>query len=48
MRQGFLEGSNVDPIKQMTDLITAQRTYEMGAKALKAADEMMQTANQIR
>ena len=48
VRQGFLEGSNVDPIKQMTDLITAQRTYEMGAKALKAADEMMQTANQIR
>ncbi|MEY8799564.1 flagellar basal-body rod protein FlgG [Leisingera sp. XS_AS12] len=48
IRQGYLERSNVDPIKQMTDLITAQRTYEMGAKALKAADEMMQTANQIR
>lgn len=48
LRQGYLEGSNVDPIKQMTDLITAQRSYELGSKALKAADEMMQTANQIR
>lgn len=48
IRQGYLENSNVDPIKQMTDLITAQRTYEMGSKAMKAADEMMQTANQIR
>lgn len=48
LRQGYLENSNVDPIKQMTDLITAQRTYEMGSKAIKAADEMLQTANQIR
>ena len=48
LRQGYLEASNVDTIKQMTDLITAQRTYEMGSKTMQAADEMMQTANQIR
>jgi flagellar basal-body rod protein FlgG len=44
----YLEGSNVDPVKQITDLITAQRTYEMNSKSMTAADEMMQTANQIR
>ena len=44
----YLEGSNVDPVKQITDLITAQRTYEMNSKSMMAADEMMQTANQIR
>lgn len=48
IRQGYLENSNVDPVKQITDLITAQRTYEMNSKAMAAADQMMQTTNQIR
>lgn len=38
--QGFLESSNVDPIKEITELITAQRAYEMNSKVIQAADEM--------
>jgi flagellar basal-body rod protein FlgG len=48
LRQGYLERSNVDVIKQITDLITAQRAYEMNSKAMTTADQMLQTANQIR
>jgi len=48
VRHQYLEASNVDPVKQMTDLITAQRTYEMNSKTMTAADEMLQTTNQIR
>lgn len=48
LRQKYLEASNVDPVKQITDLITAQRTYEMNSKTMTAADQMMQTTNQIR
>lgn len=48
LRQGYLERSNVDVIKQITDLITAQRAYEMNSKVLTTADQMLQTANQIR
>jgi flagella basal body P-ring formation protein FlgA len=39
-QQGYLEGSNVDPIKEITDLISAQRAYEMNSKIIQAADEM--------
>lgn len=48
MRQGFTEASNVDTVKQITDLIVAQRTYEMNSKAITTADQMLQTINQIR
>lgn len=48
LRQFFLENSNVNVIQQITDLITAQRAYEMNSKAITAADQMMQTATQIR
>ncbi|WP_422372655.1 flagellar basal-body rod protein FlgG [Hoeflea sp.] len=40
IQQGYLEGSNVDPIKEITDLISAQRAYEMNSKIIQAADEM--------
>lgn len=43
VRQGFLESSNVDIVKSITDLITAQRAYEMTYKIVNAADEMMAT-----
>lgn len=48
LRQSYLENSNVDVIKQITDLITAQRAYEMNSKAITTADQMMQTATQVR
>ncbi|SFP65837.1 flagellar basal-body rod protein FlgG [Tranquillimonas alkanivorans] len=48
VRQGHLEGSNVNIIQQITDLISAQRAYEMNSKAIETADQMMSTANQIK
>ena len=36
----YLEASNVDPVKEITDLISAQRAYEMNSKIIQAADEM--------
>ena len=47
-RQGFLENSNVNIIQQITDLISAQRAYEMNSKAIETADQMMTTTNQIK
>ncbi|QRM54231.1 flagellar basal-body rod protein FlgG [Sinorhizobium sp. BG8] len=40
MQQSYLEASNVDPVKEITDLISAQRAYEMNSKIIQAADEM--------
>ena len=48
VRQGYLESSNVDVIRQITDLIVAQRAYEMNSKAIETADQMMSAANQIK
>lgn len=46
--QGSLELSNVDVVNQITNLITAQRAYEMNSKVIKTADEMMSTVSQLR
>ncbi len=46
--QGFLETSNVNTVQEVTNLITAQRAYEMNSKVIKAADEMMSSLNQMR
>jgi flagellar basal-body rod protein FlgG len=40
VQQGYLESSNVDPVKEITELIAAQRAYEMNSKVIQAADEM--------
>ena len=40
VEQGYLESSNVDPVKEITELISAQRAYEMNSKVIQAADEM--------
>jgi flagellar basal-body rod protein FlgG len=42
--QGSLEQSNVDVVSEMSNLIAAQRAYEMNAKVVTAADQMMQSA----
>jgi len=47
IQQGFLETSNVNPVTEITSLITAQRAYEMNTKVLTAQDQMMQTLNQV-
>ena len=45
IHQGYLEASNVDPIKEITTLISAQRAYEMNSKVIQAADEMASTVS---
>lgn len=40
MRQGYLEQSNVDAVREITQLIAAQRGYEMNSKVIQAADDM--------
>jgi flagellar basal-body rod protein FlgG len=46
--QGFLETSNVNTVQEVTNLITAQRAYEMNSKVIQASDEMMSALNQLR
>ena len=46
--QGYLEDSNVDPVREISDLITAQRAYEMNSKVVQAADEMMSVVARMR
>lgn len=45
--QGFLETSNVNVVSEITDLISAQRAYEMNSKVIQTADEMSSTVNQM-
>jgi flagellar basal-body rod protein FlgG len=46
--QGYLEASNVQVADEMVNLIVSQRAYEMNSKAIQAADDMMQQANNLR
>jgi flagellar basal-body rod protein FlgG len=48
LMQGALEASNVNVMNEMTDLIKAQRAYEMNSKVMGVADQMLQTVNNIR
>jgi flagellar basal-body rod protein FlgG len=45
VQQGYLENSNVDPVKEITELIAAQRAYEMNSKVIQAADDMFGTVS---
>jgi flagellar basal-body rod protein FlgG len=47
LRQGYLETSNVNPVQEITNLITAQRAYEMNSKVITTSDEMLRTTSQI-
>jgi flagellar basal-body rod protein FlgG len=48
VRQGQLEGSNVDVASSMIDLLDAQRSYELASRAIKMQDQLLQTANDLR
>ena len=48
LRQGYLEDSTVDAVKEVTDLIEAQRGYELNSKVISAADQMLGAMVQIR
>ena len=46
--QGYTEASNVDPVSEITNLIIAQRAYEMNSKVMTTADQMLSTATQTK
>jgi flagellar basal-body rod protein FlgG len=48
VQQGMLESSNVSVMNEMTNLIKAQRAYEMNSKVMGTADQMLQITNNIR
>ncbi len=47
-RQKYLENSTVDAVREITGLIEAQRGYEMNAKVITAADQMLAATVQVR
>ncbi|MBP3284612.1 MAG: flagellar basal-body rod protein FlgG [Clostridia bacterium] len=46
--QNYLEGSNVELVEEMVNLIVAQRAYEINSKTVQAADDMLQQANNLK
>ena len=48
LSQGYLETSNVDVVKEMVNMIIAQRAYEINSKAIKTAEEMLSMANNLK
>ena len=46
IRQGMLEGSNVNVVEELVEMIEAQRAYEINSKMVSAVDEMLRNANQ--
>lgn len=46
--QYYLEGSNVELVEEMVNLIVAQRAYEVNSKTVQAADDMLQQANNLK
>jgi flagellar basal-body rod protein FlgG len=48
LRHGYLEGSTVDAVREVTELIKAQRGYELNAKVITAADQMLAATTQVR
>jgi len=48
IRQGFVEESSVDAVREITELIEAQRGYELNAKVITAADQMLAATTQVR
>jgi len=48
IQQGVLESSNVDPTRELIELIRTQRSYELNSQTIRAADEALQTIGQLR
>ena len=46
--QGYTEASNVDAVSEITNLIVAQRAYEMNSKVITTADEMLSVSAQVK
>ena len=47
LAQGHLEGSNVEIVQEMVDMITAMRAYEINSKAIKNSESMLEIANNL-
>lgn len=47
LQQGYLEQANVEAVSEISDLIAAQRAYEMNAKVISAADQMLSTTSSL-
>jgi flagellar basal-body rod protein FlgG len=48
LQQGFLEGSNVDPVKELVTLIKTQRNFELNSQSIQTADQALQTIANLR
>jgi len=48
LQQNFLETSNVNSVSEMTDMIRAQRLFEMNSKVMQTSDQMLSTLNQVK
>lgn len=48
LRQGILEASNVEPVKELVDLIKTQRQFEMNSQVVQASDQMLQLVANLR
>ena len=46
--QGYLSTSNVNPVTEITELVSAQRAYEMNSKVIQTSDQMLSTINQMK
>ena len=46
--QGYLITSNVNPVTEITELVSAQRAYEMNSKIISTSDQMLTTINQLK
>lgn len=48
LRQGALEASNVEPVRELIDMITTQRAFEMNSQAIQVGDQMLQLVSNLR
>ena len=48
LQSGFLEGSNVDPTKELVGLIKTQRSFELNSQSIQTADQALQTVANLR
>src|SRR5690606_1136448 len=48
LRQGFLEASNVEPVRELVDLIKTQRNFELNSQVIQAADQTLQLVANLR
>ncbi|MCE2691179.1 MAG: flagellar basal-body rod protein FlgG [Rubrivivax sp.] len=47
LRQGFVEGSNVNVVEELVSMIATQRAYEMNSKSIQTSDQMLQKLSQL-